>query len=161
MCTPAAELVQRLASELPDMLGPQYAVAPPYEAPATAARAKRVGCGMCPDIVVENRNTGKVTLLEVAGSLPDDELPLATHAIMCKMKKANSRLKPHILLVSVSRVPVFISDALENGGIRVIQTARGSDVVSQVADLIRSAGSGGSPSPTSHQNAALATVPVE
>ena len=128
----APELLYSLTKMLPEMLGPNYSVVPPYLSFSETGSSVYGN----PDIVVHHRHTGKYVLVGVKGAQPSDDLPFATVPMLRKLKEANKELSPDIVLISTSKISSELKEKFNSDDVKVIEGSFDDQIIS--ADKIAS-----------------------
>lgn len=90
------------------------------------------------DFFVRDKDTDKVTIVELKGSNPNDDLPLGVLSAIGQLKEANRHFSPKVVLISVSKVPKQLEQGFQSLGVDVIESRKSDDVVSELVQLIRS-----------------------
>jgi hypothetical protein len=125
-----SDLVEEIASGLQEELGPPYRIIsqPRYD-DSLSLRGS-------PDLVVMDGDTGRITLIEVKVSPPDDELPLATLPQMRRLKDHNRELNASVILVSTSEVPEAVAQSLATHDIGVVRGRSRAEILPGLRELI-------------------------
>jgi hypothetical protein len=124
--------VNRIAEQLPQRLGPQFEVASQgnYEA-LTGTQITGT-----PDIAIRNRQTNAVTLLDIAGFDESDDLPFVAVSVMKRLKDANLRIKPQIVLVTASQVDPELQEQFNNNDIKIIAANQEEAIVNNISNFV-------------------------
>ena len=122
------KLSEELLVGLEEKLGKSYIVSSQF----ASGSIGDISFELRPDLTIKNNETGKITVVEIKGSNPEDDLPLATISDLKRIKSANRAVNPDFLLVSVSNVPDQLKQDLHEEGIRVIQWVEKEDVVDEI-----------------------------
>jgi hypothetical protein len=88
-----------------------------------------------PDLVVKDP-TGKMTLIEVKVTPPDDDLPFATVPQMRRLKDENRDISANVVLVSTSYVSEAVERSLKFHEIGVITGRSHGEIVPKLRSMI-------------------------
>lgn len=133
---PTEEIINELTNRLPGELGADYRVVPEYN---LASIDDEVHVSAPPDIVIYNSATNHTTLLEVKGSrLADNDLPPATVPAMRRIKEANKKLNPDLVLVSASNLTGRLRSQLDSEDVKVIEFNGEDQLITDVVNAITS-----------------------
>lgn len=123
------DLVSEIASGLREELDHSYRIIsqPRYDESLSVRGS--------PDLVVMGKD-GRVILIEVKVSPPEDDLPLATLPQMRRLKEHNRELNADVVLVSTSEVPRDVVRSLETYDIGVVRGRTGAEILPELREFI-------------------------
>ncbi|MEO8210342.1 MAG: hypothetical protein ABI840_07250 [bacterium] len=126
-------VIKELEEKLPKILGENFFLKTGNE----IGVSKTANGELQPDILVENKLTGEKFFIEVKGSSPNDELPLAIIPSTRRLKQSLENEKgANFILLSLSGVPSLVREALTNEKIQVIEIGRHEKYLTQLKDYL-------------------------
>jgi hypothetical protein len=128
------ELLGSLFVDLPELLGNDYEI---LEGPAAAelfnlGRDQGMWIG---DVLVRNKVSGDLIIVEVKGSKPDDELPFGVLPGLRRAKRLSDQFHSKLVLVSTSIVSPPLRHALTSEGIVVVENPSPARVAEEIRSI--------------------------
>jgi hypothetical protein len=128
-----SNLIGKIMLRLPEELGEKFEVS----LRPRATLSQRINIKGEPDLVVLNRDTGKVTLLEIKGSTTTSNLPLAVVPETQKIMEENQDIDAKVILISTSNVIEPIRARLKNLNIPLIESNQEDTILTELKNYIR------------------------
>ena len=102
-------------------------------------RGQQVGRIMSvdPDLLLINKNTDRITYINIIGNNPNFDLPVGTAVRYRKFKRELQEPDPHLILVTGSTVPDYLEEELSVDGVDIVEIDDENDAVKDIVETIQ------------------------